>query len=79
MRTTVRMDDVLFRKLKAHAALTGRSMTAVIEDALRSYLNSSSPRPKRKRVTLTTVGGKGLQPGVDLDNSASLLDLMDRG
>jgi hypothetical protein len=30
-------------------------------------------------VPLPTFRGEGLQPGVDLDDSASLLDLMERG
>ncbi|MGQ0815653.1 MAG: hypothetical protein ACT4O1_14555 [Gemmatimonadota bacterium] len=31
----------------------------------------------RERVRLPTYGKGGLQPGVDLDNSAALLDLME--
>lgn len=30
-----------------------------------------------ERVTLPTFAGKGLRPGVDLDDSAALLDLME--
>ena len=52
-------------------------MTAVIEDALRQSLMQRQPKA-RKRVRLTVVSGKGLRPGVDLDDTASLLDLMDR-
>lgn len=32
-----------------------------------------------KRVQLPTFGGQGLLPGVDLDDSASLLELMESG
>jgi hypothetical protein len=28
---------------------------------------------------LTTVGGEGVRPGVDLNNSAALLSLMEQG
>jgi hypothetical protein len=28
-------------------------------------------------VTLTVVGGRGVNPGIDLDDTASLLDAMD--
>jgi hypothetical protein len=31
------------------------------------------------RVSLPTFAGRGLQPGVDLDDTASLFDLMERG
>lgn len=52
-------------------------MTSIIEEAIRRALRPEKSQP-RKKIRLTTVGGKGLRPGVDLDDSASLLDLMDR-
>ncbi len=77
MRTTIRIDDQLLVEAKKLAAETGRSLTAVIEDSLREVL-ARRPRPTRRgRVRLPTFGGKGLQPGVDLDDTASLLDRMD--
>jgi hypothetical protein len=77
MRTTIHLNDDLFARLKEVSAKSGRTMTSIIEDALRQSL--AQPRKDRpKQVRLTTFGGKGLKPGVDLDDSASLLDLMDR-
>lgn len=78
MRTTVRLDDDLLREAKRHAAATGRTLTAVIEDALRETLGRRRQRDSRRRIELRTVGGSGTQPGVDLDDSSALLDLMDR-
>lgn len=78
MRTTVRLDEQLLRQAKEYAARTGRTLTAVIEDALRELLARSRHKRVREPVRLPTYGGKGLQPGVDLDDMASLLDLMDR-
>ncbi len=52
-------------------------MTAVIEDALRQMLTKQKQLAERPPVYLTTVDGKGLQPGVDLDDSAALLELME--
>jgi hypothetical protein len=77
MRTTIRLDDQLLREAKALAAKTGRTLTAVIEDSLRRSL-ALSEGGDRSPADLPTFGGRGLQPGVDLDDSASLLDLMDR-
>jgi Ribbon-helix-helix protein, copG family len=77
MRTTINLDDNLLADLKELAAKTGKTMTSIIEDAIRRALLPHKPAD-RKKVRLTTVGGKGLRPGVDLDDSASLLDLMDR-
>lgn len=77
MRTTIRLDDQLLRDAKQLAARTGRTLTAVIEEALRLSL-SQSRLPRRSRVELPSFkGGNGLQPGVDLDDSAALLDLME--
>ena len=79
MRTTVRLDDDLLRKTRALAAETGRTLTAVIEDALREALARQRARRTRPRVALPTFKGQGLQPGVDLDDSAGLLDIMNGG
>jgi Ribbon-helix-helix protein, copG family len=78
MRTTIRLDDQLLADAKQLAARTGRTLTAVIEDALRQAIRQTRP-PRRRRVELPTFkGGNGLQPGVDLDDTAALLDLMER-
>lgn len=78
MRTTIRLPDSLLRDAKAYAARSGKTLTAVIEDALRESLaRQRSDRLSRDPVKLTTVAGHGLQPGVDLDDSAALLQLMD--
>lgn len=77
MRTTIRLDDDLLREAKAYAAATDRTLARLIEDALREALARREARPPRPRIRLCTVGGEGLQPGIDLDNSAALWDLMD--
>ncbi len=77
MRTTITIDDELLREVKRLAAGSGKSLTSVIEDALRAAL-SRQRRPERsERVSLPTFDGHGLQPGVDVDDSAALLDLME--
>ncbi len=76
-RITIYLPESLFRDTKKLAAETGRTLTRVIEDALREVvarMKCSKPVP---RPAFTTFRGKGLQPGVDLDNSAALLDLME--
>ena len=77
MRTTIRLDDQLLAEAKRLAARTGRSLTAVVEDALREVVARQSDGGRRSPVRLTTVGGPGVLPGVDLDDSAALLDLME--
>jgi Arc/MetJ family transcription regulator len=76
MRTTIRLDDDLLAKAKRAAIERGTTLTAVIEEALRLALAPGHAEP-RERLELRTFRGDGLRPGVDLDDTASLLDVMD--
>jgi hypothetical protein len=78
MRTTVRLDEALLSEAKQLAARSGRTLTSIVEEALRRLLAERTPEP-RAPVKLTTFKGNGLRPGVDLDDSASVLDLMEGG
>ena len=77
MRTTIRLDDDLLVEVKQIAARSDKTLTSVIEDALREMLARRRKTEERRPVKLTTVSGSGLQPGVDLDDSAALLSLME--
>lgn len=77
MRTTIRLDDQLLVQAKELAVQTNRTLTAVIEEALRQHFGLQQQLIERKPVRLKTVDGKGLLPGVDLDDSAALLELME--
>ena len=76
MRTTVRLPPGLMAQVKKLAQQTGRSMTQVIEDALRAAV-AGSRHPRRTPITLVTATGDGVLPGVDLDDTSALLDRMD--
>ncbi len=77
MRTTIRIDEQLLQEAKQLAIRSNKSLTAVIEDALREAIARQRASTQREPVHLITFTGKGLQPGVDLDDSADLLDIMD--
>ena len=77
MRTTLRIDDGLLAAAKAQAARTGRTLTSLFEDALRAFLALEKRPGRQRRKKLPTFDGGGLQPGVDLDHSAGLLDVME--
>lgn len=77
MRTTVRLDDDLLIRAKRHAASEQTTLTDVLDRALRDLLRRNEQPRVRERIALPTFHGKGLQPGVDLDDSAALLDLME--
>lgn len=73
MRTTVRLPDELYRRVRVVAAEQGVSVTSFMESALRSALE---PAGIAQRYHVDPIGGNGLQPGVDLDDSSALEELM---
>jgi predicted transcriptional regulator len=75
---TIRLDDQLHAEAKRWAAETGRTLSAVIEDALREVLARRKIAAKTERIRLISLRAGVLQPGVNLDNSAELLDIMER-
>jgi hypothetical protein len=77
MRTTISLDDHLLREAKIIAASSGKTLSEVIEDSLRESLARRKANAPRRRINLPTFKGTGLMPGVDLNNSAALLDLME--
>lgn len=81
MRTTIQLDDRLHELARQHAVAKGKTFTALIEEALREKLLSKKKVMSdisKNRVVLKTVGGEGVLIGVELDNNASLLDLMEQ-
>ena len=81
MRTTIQLDDHLHDLARKHAVAKGKTFTALVEEALREKLlfkDKSKASVEKKCVLLKTVVGNGVQMGVDLDNNAALLDVMDK-
>jgi hypothetical protein len=78
MRTTVRLDDRLLEQAKREATGRGATLTSLIEQGLRLVIGKKTPLPKRERVTLPVSRAHGgLLPGVDLNDSAALYDIME--
>ncbi len=76
MRTTLSLDDEVIRAAKRRAAETGRTLSGMIETALRELLEREARRPGRYRLRWLTVPG-GTQPGVDLTDRDALLERME--
>jgi predicted transcriptional regulator len=76
MRTTIRLDDELLRQLKKLAIEQKRTLNSLLEEAAREKLARRGRARSGQAVLLQTFRGQGVQPGVDLDDSASLLDLL---
>lgn len=78
MRTTIRIDDDLYRAVKERAARSGRTIAAVLEDAVRAGLRpAADDRPPTKRYRVRTMGSGGLVEGVDLSSNAALRETLD--
>jgi hypothetical protein len=78
MRTTVRLEDALISQAKREAERRGETLTALIEQGLRLVLAQSRTRRQREPVKLTvSKAGGGVLPGIDLNDSAGLLDIME--
>ena len=77
MRTTIHLPDDLLVQAKKLALESDTTLTALIEEALRERLAKRRKKRQLQPAKLTTYGTAGLQPGVDLDDSAALIDLME--
>lgn len=75
MRTTIRIDDELHRRIKQVADQTGRTIGEVITDAVQRALHDRSAQESHG--ALPTAGGDGVLPGVDLASNRTVRDLMD--
>jgi len=77
VRTTLTIDDHLLAEYKKVAAQTHRTLSYVIQDALRETLMRRHEAAARHPVRLPVIGGGGLRPGVDLDDNARTLELLE--
>lgn len=78
MRTTIRLNDELYRELKEKAARSGRTVASVLEDAVRRGLHAPEQRNAGRYVVRATGEG-GLRPGVDLSSNDAIAEAMDEG
>jgi Arc/MetJ family transcription regulator len=76
MRTTIRLDDDLLAAAKRRAATDRTTLGALIEDALRLAL-VRRPAEGAEPIAIRAFGGTRTLPGVDLNDSAALRDVMD--
>lgn len=73
------ISDDLLRQAKEVAVRTNRPLREVVEDALRESLSRAKAGGERRRVKLPVSRRRGgLRPGVDIDNGAALLELMEQ-
>jgi len=78
MRTTVRLDDGLLEQARREAARRGETLTALVERGLRLVVARPERRSSRRRAeTPVCREGGGTLPGVALDDTAALPDIIE--
>ena len=76
-RTTIRLDDSLMENARSMARQRGITLTALIEEGLRLAM-ARVPKAAKARIELPVCRqGGGAMPGVDLNDSAAVLDAME--
>lgn len=74
MKTTLEIDEGVMRRLKERAAAEDTTMSALVEAALRAFLD---PRAAPRQVLPPLPSFDGGELLVDIDNAAALRDLLD--
>jgi hypothetical protein len=74
MKTTLNIDPSVMRRLKEEAARQGRTMSELVEAALRTFLRSSRSQPKPLAALPTFKSGGAL---VDIAGREALYDAME--
>jgi len=76
MRTTLDLDDKLYTQVKVLAAENNRTVTSVVEDALRRLLLEHSHA--RAPVQLPKSKESGwVRDGIDINDASAVLDFLD--
>lgn len=81
MKTTLQLPDELYREIKATAALSGRSVTSIVEESLRRFLADASPDRELPPLPVSrSTGGftdEFMATGIDFNNTAEVLAWLD--
>lgn len=77
MRTTVRLPDDLHRRARQRAAEAGISFTDLLAEALRLALRDESATAQDHYAVQPLPAGRGVLAGVDLNDTAALMDRME--
>jgi len=78
MRTTITIDDSLLARARRVASRNGKTLSALIGDALRAEL-ARRQKPTSEAFRLVTFRGSGGRPEVDLDRTSALMVAEDEG
>lgn len=71
------LPDALLEEVKQHAAASGRTVTSVVEEALRSMLIRHQQEQRRPVLPLRSFGAPGDRLLVDLEDKDALWAILD--
>ena len=77
MRTTVNIEERALEMCKQRAAESGQTLGEVISAAIFDACSRRPTGTNPRKYTVPTSGRGGLLPGVDLDDSDALQEIMD--
>lgn len=81
MKTTLHLPDDLYREVKSTAALSGRSVTSIIEESLRDFLARAKPAEPLPPLPVSTsrrgFTDEFLASGVDFNDTSEVLAWLD--
>lgn len=77
MRTTIKLDDDVFRAYKQRAAERGTTFAQEVEDALRADLQARSAVADEEPFQVLIIDGDGSRALIDIDDNRVLQELMD--
>lgn len=77
MRTTINIDDGVFKAYKLRAAENGTTLAGEVEEALRADLHRGHEAAEAKPFKFTVVDGGEPLPGVDYTSNAALEELLE--
>jgi hypothetical protein len=79
MEAVIHIDDQLFARAQQLAVSTGQTVDAVVVHALEETLERQEKASPAEKYCFPRDRGMGVLPGVNIDNSAELLDIMEEG
>jgi plasmid stability protein len=77
MRTTIKLDDEIFRAYKQRAAARGTTFAQEVEDVLRADLNARRELVAHEPFETLVFDGDGSPALIDINDNRALQQLMD--
>ena len=82
MKTTLQLPDELYREIKASAALSGRSITSIVEESLQRFLADATTVKDLPPLPVSPSQGgftdEFMATGIDVNDTSEVLAWLDQ-